>query len=176
MNYQFFDVLDRFCYKNQCHTIITTGQPRVTRRVNPEHPICGSNLTVASSLNFTVPRLRQTPDFSPTGSLTMPSATVRAGGGQRMTRPPGSRRSGADFEKFYSIEVCHSAAVASVRVKNDVGLASEGVRKKFHAFPIDDQIPPIKITARNRKVSVRSARPRWLDMACYAQRPIKPHR
>ncbi len=35
MDYQFEDVIGRFCYKNQCHTIITTGQPRVTRRVTP---------------------------------------------------------------------------------------------------------------------------------------------
>ncbi len=74
MNCQFDDVLGRFCYKNQCNTIITSGEPHVTRRVNPENPIYGSISTVASSLNFMVPRLRQTLDFSPTGSLTMPLA------------------------------------------------------------------------------------------------------
>ena len=30
MNYQFDDVLGRFYYKNQCNTIITTGETRVT--------------------------------------------------------------------------------------------------------------------------------------------------
>ncbi len=69
---KFDDVIGRFCYENQCNTIITMGQSLVTRRVKPEHPICGSNLTVASSLNSMVPRLPQTLEFSPAGSLTMP--------------------------------------------------------------------------------------------------------
>jgi len=47
MNCQFDDVLGRFCYKNQCNTIITTGKSRVTRRVNPESLIYGSISTVA---------------------------------------------------------------------------------------------------------------------------------
>ncbi len=47
MNCQFDDVLGRFCYKNQCNTIITTGQTRVTRWVNPESLIYGSISTVA---------------------------------------------------------------------------------------------------------------------------------
>ena len=47
MNCQFDDVLGRFCYKNQSNTIITTGQTRVTRRVNPESLICWSISTVA---------------------------------------------------------------------------------------------------------------------------------
>ena len=42
MECQFDDLLGRFCYKNQCYTNITTSQPRVTRRVNPKTPICGS--------------------------------------------------------------------------------------------------------------------------------------
>ncbi len=41
MNYQFDDVRDRFCPKNQRNTIITTCEPRVTRRVNQGIPICG---------------------------------------------------------------------------------------------------------------------------------------
>ena len=36
MNCQFNDVLGRFCYKNQCNAIITTGETRVTWSVNPE--------------------------------------------------------------------------------------------------------------------------------------------
>ncbi len=47
MNCKFDDVLGRFCYKNQCNTIITTGKSRVTRRVNPESLIYGSISTVA---------------------------------------------------------------------------------------------------------------------------------
>ena len=47
MNCQFDDMHERFCYKNQCNTIITTGQTRVTRWVNPESLICGSISTVA---------------------------------------------------------------------------------------------------------------------------------
>ena len=47
MGYQFDDLLGRFCYKNQCDTNTTTSQPRVTRRVNPKTPICGSISTVA---------------------------------------------------------------------------------------------------------------------------------
>ena len=47
MDYQFDDLLGRFCYKNQCDTNTTTSQPRVTRRVNPNTPICGSISTVA---------------------------------------------------------------------------------------------------------------------------------
>ncbi len=47
MNCQFGDVLGRFCYKNQCNTIITTGKPPVTRRVNPEGLIHGLISTVA---------------------------------------------------------------------------------------------------------------------------------
>ncbi len=46
MNCQFDDVLGRFCYKNQCNTIIITGKTHVTRRVNPESLICGSISTV----------------------------------------------------------------------------------------------------------------------------------
>ena len=42
MNCQFDGVLGRFCYTNQCNTITTTGETRVTRRVNPESFICGS--------------------------------------------------------------------------------------------------------------------------------------
>ncbi len=71
---QFDDAHGRFCYKNQCIIIITPGEARVTRRVNPGPPIYGSISTVASSLNSMVPRLRQTLDCSPTGSLTMPLA------------------------------------------------------------------------------------------------------
>ena len=74
VNYQFDDVRGRFCYKNQCNTVITTGEARVTRRVNQETPICGSISTVVSNSISMVPRLRQTLDFSPTGSLTMPLA------------------------------------------------------------------------------------------------------
>ncbi len=44
---QFDDVLGRFCYKNQCNTIIETGETRITRRVNPESLICGSISTGA---------------------------------------------------------------------------------------------------------------------------------
>ena len=47
MNYRFENVLGRFCYKNQCNTTITMGQPRVTRRMIPENPNCGSISTVA---------------------------------------------------------------------------------------------------------------------------------
>ena len=47
MDYQFDDLLGRFYYKNQCDTNTTTSQPRVTRRVNPNTPICGSISTVA---------------------------------------------------------------------------------------------------------------------------------
>ena len=47
MNCQFEDVPGRFCYKNQCDTIIPAGEPRVTRWVTPENPICGSISTVA---------------------------------------------------------------------------------------------------------------------------------
>ncbi len=47
INCQFDDVLGRFCYKNQCNTIITTGKPPVTRRVNPEGLIHGLISTVA---------------------------------------------------------------------------------------------------------------------------------
>ncbi len=36
MNWQFDDLLGRFCYKNQCNTINATGQTRLTRRVKPE--------------------------------------------------------------------------------------------------------------------------------------------
>ncbi len=36
MDCQFDDLLERFCYKNQCNTIIATGQIRLIRRVNPE--------------------------------------------------------------------------------------------------------------------------------------------
>ncbi len=50
MNCQFDDVLGRFCYENQCNTIITTGEIRVTQRVNPESLICGSISTVAYRL------------------------------------------------------------------------------------------------------------------------------
>jgi len=46
MDYHFDDLLERFCYKNQCNTIITTGSPRVPRRVNPKKPIYGSISTV----------------------------------------------------------------------------------------------------------------------------------
>jgi len=38
MIYQFDDTSGRFCYKNQYYTNITTGEPRITRRVNPETP------------------------------------------------------------------------------------------------------------------------------------------
>ena len=54
MNCSFDDVLGQFCYKNQCNTIITMGEPRVTRRVNQENPVRGSILTAASSLNSMV--------------------------------------------------------------------------------------------------------------------------
>ena len=47
MDYQFEDVPGRFCYKNQCDIIIPADEPRVTRRVNPKTPICGSISTVA---------------------------------------------------------------------------------------------------------------------------------
>ena len=33
MDCQFDDLLGRFCYKNQCNTIIATGQTRLTLRV-----------------------------------------------------------------------------------------------------------------------------------------------
>ena len=56
MNCQFDDVQARFCYKNQCNTIITMGQSLVTRRVNPESPIYGSISTVDLGLNSMVPR------------------------------------------------------------------------------------------------------------------------
>ena len=46
MDCYFDDLLERFYYKNQCNTIITTGEPRVTRRVNQEPPIYGSISTV----------------------------------------------------------------------------------------------------------------------------------
>ena len=46
MDYHFDDLLERFCYKNQCNIIITTGSPRVPRRVNPKKPIYGSISTV----------------------------------------------------------------------------------------------------------------------------------
>ena len=46
IEYQFDDLLGCFCYKNQCSTIITTGYPRVPRRVNPKKPIYGSISTV----------------------------------------------------------------------------------------------------------------------------------
>ncbi len=36
MDYQFDDLLGRFCYKNQCNTIIATGQTRLTWQVKPE--------------------------------------------------------------------------------------------------------------------------------------------
>ncbi len=36
MDYQFDDLLGRFCYKNQCNTIIATGQTRLTWRVKPK--------------------------------------------------------------------------------------------------------------------------------------------
>ena len=36
MDCQFDDLLERFCYKNQCNTIIAAGQIRLTRRMNPE--------------------------------------------------------------------------------------------------------------------------------------------
>ncbi len=42
MDCQFDDLLGRFCYKNQCNTIIATGQTRLTRRVTPECTLCGS--------------------------------------------------------------------------------------------------------------------------------------
>jgi hypothetical protein len=41
MECEFEDVLGRFCYKNQCNTVTTTGESRVTRRVNPQSLICG---------------------------------------------------------------------------------------------------------------------------------------
>ena len=47
MNYQFDHVLGQFYYKNQCNTIVTTGETRVTGRVNPESLICGSISIVA---------------------------------------------------------------------------------------------------------------------------------
>ncbi len=46
IDYQFDGLLGCFCYKNQCNTIITTGSPRVPRRVNPKKPIYGSISTV----------------------------------------------------------------------------------------------------------------------------------
>ena len=36
MDCQFDDLLGKFCYKNQCNTIIATGPTRLTRRVKPE--------------------------------------------------------------------------------------------------------------------------------------------
>jgi hypothetical protein len=74
MNGRFDDAHVRFCYKNQCNTIIIPRERRVTRRVNLEGPIYGSISTVASSLNSMVRESRQTLDCSPTGSLTMPLA------------------------------------------------------------------------------------------------------
>jgi len=47
MDYQLDALLGRFCYKNQCNTIITTSETRVIRRVTPESTLCGSLLTVA---------------------------------------------------------------------------------------------------------------------------------
>jgi hypothetical protein len=47
MDCEYDDMPWRFCYKNQCNTIIETGQTRVTRRVTPESLICGSISTVA---------------------------------------------------------------------------------------------------------------------------------
>ena len=46
MNCQFDDAHGQFCYKNQCNIIITPGEARVTRRVNPESLIYGSISTV----------------------------------------------------------------------------------------------------------------------------------
>ena len=46
MDCYFDDLLERFCYKNQCNTISVTGKPDVTRRVNQETPIYGSISTV----------------------------------------------------------------------------------------------------------------------------------
>ena len=42
MDWQVDDLLGRFYYKNQCNTIIAAGQSRLTRRLNPESPNCGS--------------------------------------------------------------------------------------------------------------------------------------
>ena len=47
MDYQFDDLLGRFCYKNQCNTIIATGQTRLTLRVTQESSLCGSISTAA---------------------------------------------------------------------------------------------------------------------------------
>ena len=46
MDCHFDDLLERFCYKNQCNTISVTGKPRATQRVNQETPIYGSISTV----------------------------------------------------------------------------------------------------------------------------------
>ena len=47
MDCQFDDFLGRFCYKNQCNTIIATGQTRLTLRVTQESSLCGSISTAA---------------------------------------------------------------------------------------------------------------------------------
>ena len=47
MDCQFDDLLGRFCYKNQCNTIIATGQTRLTLRVTQESSLCGSISTAA---------------------------------------------------------------------------------------------------------------------------------
>ena len=47
MDCQFDDLLGRFCHKNQCNTIIATGQTRLTLRVTRESSLCGSISTAA---------------------------------------------------------------------------------------------------------------------------------
>ena len=78
---QFDDAHGRFCYKNQCIIIITPGEARVTRRVNPGPPIYGSISTVASSLNSMVPRLRQTPGLLAYRELDDALGLTEVGGG-----------------------------------------------------------------------------------------------
>ena len=74
MDCQFDDLFGRFWYKNQCNTIIATGQTRLTLRVTQESSLLRVDFDRRLSWNSSAARSPQTLGSWPIASWTMFSA------------------------------------------------------------------------------------------------------